>query len=256
MTQNLYMDNGVARIALAPNMAAFAGGPSLIVPQVGPSGPIGPPGPIGPQGPQGPGGPIGAQGEHGADGPQGPQGGGPPGPGYAATSPTMLAVAARTQTFITQSGLAYSAGARCRASSNANTSVYMEGLVSGYSGTSLTIAVDLINGSGSFNDWNLNLTGPAGSGYAATSASTLSISLGPITLITQQGLAYTPGARVRVAVQGSPANWIEGVVTAYSAGALAIAADLAGGLGAFSAWNINLTGQPGQPSSAIDGGVF
>jgi hypothetical protein len=168
----------------------------------------------------------------------------------------MLTVATGTQVFITQSGLAYSPGVRCRASSNASTGVYMEGLVAGYSGTSLTIAVDLINGSGAYNDWNLNLTGSSGSGYAATSASILSVSLGPVTLITQPGLAYTPGARARVAAQAAPTNWVEGVVTAYSGTALSVAVDLIGGLGAFSAWNINLTGQPGQPSSAIDGGLF
>jgi hypothetical protein len=168
----------------------------------------------------------------------------------------MLTVGTGTQVFITQSGLAYSPGVRCRASSNASTGVYMEGLVSDYSGTSLTIAVDLINGSGAHNDWNLNLTGPIGSGYAATSASSLSISLGSVMLITQPGLAYSPGARIRVTSQSSLTNWIEGIVTAYSATTLSVAVDLTGGLGAFSAWNINLTGQPGQPSSAIDGGVF
>jgi hypothetical protein len=168
----------------------------------------------------------------------------------------MLAVATGEHVFITQSGLAYSPGVRCRASSNANAGVYMEGRVSAYSGTSLTIAVDLANGSGSYNDWNLNLTGPTGSGYAATSTSSLSISLGQITLTTQPGLAYTPGARVRIAAQSAPTNWIEGIVTAYSVSALSVAVDLLGGLGAFSAWDINLTGQPGQPSSAIDGGVF
>jgi hypothetical protein len=256
MTQDLYMADGVGRIALTPNVAAFAGGPALVVPQVGPPGPRGPPGPIGPQGPQGPGGPVGAQGEPGIDGPQGPPGGGPPGPGYAATSPTMLTVATGTQVFITQSGLAYSSGVRCRASSRANPGVYMEGLVTDYSGTSLTIAVDLINGAGDRNDWNLNLTGPVGSGYAATSGSTLSISLGAVTLVTQAGLAYTPGARVRISSQAASTNWIEGVVTAYSAAVLTVAVDMIGGLGAFSAWNINLAGQPGQPSSAIDGGVF
>jgi hypothetical protein len=132
----------------------------------------------------------------------------------------------------------------------------MEGLVTGYSGTSLTIAVDLANGSGTHSDWNLNLTGPAGSGYAATSVSSLSISLGPVTLTTQPGLAYTPGARVRLSAQSDPANWVEGIVTVYSVTALSVAVDLIGGFGAFSAWNINLTGQPGQPSAAIDGGIY
>ena len=262
MTQELYMASGVNRIALTPNVAAFAGGPSLIVPQVGPSGPQGPPGAIGPQGPQGPGGPAGAQGERGATGPQGPQGGGPPGPGYAATSATSLAVAIGTPVFVTQAGLAYSPGVRCRASSNASPGVYMEGLVSSYSGTSLVIAADLVNGSGTYNDWNLNLTGPMGSGYAATSASTASISLGSITLTTQPGLAYSPGARARISAQSTPSNWIEGLVTAYSTNALSVAVDLINGSGAFSAWNINLTGQVGQqgppapPITVIDGGGF
>jgi hypothetical protein len=132
----------------------------------------------------------------------------------------------------------------------------MEGLVTSYSGTSLTIAADLINGSGTYSDWNLNLTGPAGSGYAASSTSTLPISLGSITLTTQSGLAYSPGARARISARSAPANWVEGIVTAYSATAMSVAVDLIGGAGAFSAWNINLAGQPGQPSSAVDGGIF
>jgi hypothetical protein len=68
MTQELYMGAGVNRITLAPNMAAFAGGPALVVPQVGPAGPQGPIGPIGPQGPIGPPGP------RGLEGPPGPPG--------------------------------------------------------------------------------------------------------------------------------------------------------------------------------------
>ena len=256
MTQELYMNRGVSRIGLAANMPAFPGGPSLVVPQVGPSGPQGPPGPIGPQGPQGPGGPSGAQGMIGPPGAQGPEGGGPPGPGYAATSATLLPVATGSQLFATQAGLAYSSGVRCRVSSNANAGVYMEGIVSGYSDTSLSIAVDLANGSGTYNDWNLNLTGPAGSGYMAVSTSTISISLGPVSLTVPPSLAYTPGARARISAQSAPDNWVEGIVTAYSGTTLSVAVDLLGGFGAYSAWNINLTGQPGQPSSAIDGGVF
>ncbi|MEP6715562.1 MAG: hypothetical protein ABJC09_08295 [Terriglobia bacterium] len=93
-------------------------------------------------------------------GPAGPAG--PPGTagsGYAATSTTSLTIGAGTAAFTTQSGLAYSAGARARASSAANSANYMEGLVTSYSGTSLAINVDAIGGFGTKNDWNINIAG-------------------------------------------------------------------------------------------------
>lgn len=86
------------------------------------------------------------------------------GPGYAATSSTSLATAnSGSKTFTTQSGLAYSVGARIRASS-AGTSDWMEGLVTSYSGTSLVVTMDKANGSGTHTDWNINLAGQPGSG--------------------------------------------------------------------------------------------
>ena len=89
------------------------------------------------------------------------------GPGYAATSTTSLAIGTGTKTFTTQAGLAYSAGARARASSAANTANYMEGLVTSYSGTTLVISVDTVGGSGTHADWNLNLAGNVGSAGSA-----------------------------------------------------------------------------------------
>lgn len=155
----------------------------------GPAGPAGPPGATGAQGPQGIPGPVGAQGPAGpagsvgAQGPPGPTGNtgpagpagaaGPAGPGYYATSTTSLAVATGSQTFTTQAGLAYSVGGRARAASAGTPSAWMEGQVTAYSGTSLTLNVDLTNGSGTHADWNLNVAGtpgaqgpagPAGSG--------------------------------------------------------------------------------------------
>src|SRR5215470_14798751 len=61
---------------------------------------------------------LAAKGDTGAQGPQGT--------GYAATSTTSLTIGTGPQTFATQAGLAYSAGARARASNGVN---YMEGLV-------------------------------------------------------------------------------------------------------------------------------
>ena len=132
MTQQFYLNNGTNRMNMTPNLAPAPGGPSLIVPQVGPAGPPGPAGADGPPGPQGPAGPPGAQGLLGPPGAQGPQGAlGPPGPGYAATSATALAIGTGPQTFVTQPGLAYAAGPRCRATSQGSGG-YMEGVISSY----------------------------------------------------------------------------------------------------------------------------
>jgi hypothetical protein len=61
--------------------------------------------------------------------------------------------------FTTQSGLAYSVGARARASSSASPTNFVEGLVTAYTGTSMTITVDNYGGSGTFASWNINLAG-------------------------------------------------------------------------------------------------
>lgn len=118
------------------------------------------------------------------------------GTGYAATSTTSLAIGSGSKTFTTQSGLAYSAGARVRATSAANTANYMEGLATSYSGTSLVVNVDTTGGSGTAADWNLNVsgnvgaTGPSGgggsvffgsSGCASSFSATPTFSLADIT---------------------------------------------------------------------------
>jgi len=96
-------------------------------------------------------------------GPQGPAGNDDAdGAGYTATSATSLAIGTGSQAFTTQAGLAYGGGARARASSDANGANYMEGLVTGYTGTTLTIDVDRVGGSGTYADWNINLAGDPG----------------------------------------------------------------------------------------------
>jgi len=84
--------------------------------------------------------------------------------GYVATSLTPITIGMGTATFTTQSGLAYRAGARVRASSQANTANYMEGLVTSYSGTTLVVSISRTSGSGSHSDWNLSLAGDPGAG--------------------------------------------------------------------------------------------
>jgi hypothetical protein len=146
--------------ATGPTGATGAAGPP------GPTGPQGAPGPTGATGATGPQGPKGDKGDTGATGAQGPQGNpgatGATGPGYTATSTTSVVIGTGSKTFTTQSGLAYSVGARVRTTSNGAPTNWMEGQVTAYGGTTLTLNVDLTNGGGAFSDWNINLAGQQG----------------------------------------------------------------------------------------------
>ncbi len=182
---------------------------------------------------------------------------GPTGPGYLATSTSSLVTAASgSKSFTTQAGLAYTIGARIRATS-AGTGEYMEGVVTSYSGTSLVATMDSASGSGSHTDWNLNVAGnvgsvgatggngPAGPGYLATSTTSLATGAsGSKSFTTQTGLAYTAGARVRATSAGT-AEYMEGLVTSYSGSTLIATMDTASGSGTHSDWNLNLAGNVG-----------
>lgn len=98
-------------------------------------------------------------------GPAGPQGNpGVAGAGYGGTSATSLLIASLvTKSFTTQAALAYQVGNYVRAASSSAPANFMEGNVSGYSGTSLSINVTNIGGSGTFSDWVLSLSGAPGS---------------------------------------------------------------------------------------------
>ncbi len=102
----------------------------------------------------------GVEGAAGADGATGATGA--TGPGYKATSTTSLACAGSgSKAFTTQAGLAYSAGCRVRATSTGSGD-WMEGLCTAYSGTTLTVTMDLNSGTGTRTDWNINATGERG----------------------------------------------------------------------------------------------
>lgn len=110
--------------------------------------------PAGPEGPQGVPGNNGTNGTNGANG-----------AGYGGTSATSLLIAnSVTKVFTTQAGLAYQVGNYARASSAANGANFMEGLVSAYAGTSLSIDVTKIGGSGTFADWAFQIAGAPGTG--------------------------------------------------------------------------------------------
>lgn len=80
---------------------------------------------------------------------------------FVGTSTTSLGIGLGTKVFATQAGESYTNGIWMTAVSAANAANYMAGQVT-YSGTTLTMTVTLIGGSGTYADWNLSLAGVAG----------------------------------------------------------------------------------------------
>lgn len=93
--------------------------------------------------------------------------------------------------------------------------------------------------------------GKDGKGYAATSATSLSIGTGSKTLTTQKNRAYVVGSRIRVASAAAPTTkWLEGVVTSYSGTTLVFTADKTAGSGSAADWNLSIAGEPGAQGAS------
>jgi hypothetical protein len=82
---------------------------------------------------------------------------------FGGDSATDFAIGVGSKAFTTQEGLAYTVGSRVRIASLADPTVdYMEGVVTAYAGTTLTILVDLAAGAGNHTDWVFSLAGERG----------------------------------------------------------------------------------------------
>ena len=165
-------------------------GPQGAAGTAGAAGPTGANGATGATGATGPAGSNGTTGAAGAIGPNGVAGSsGTNGAGYFAASTSSLAVGSGSTAFTTQAGLAYSAGARVRASSAADGTNYMEGLVTAYSGTTLTVNVTASGGSGTHADWNINLVGQPGTNGAGSGTVTSVAFSGGLIAVTNPSAA-------------------------------------------------------------------
>lgn len=76
--------------------------------------------------------------------------------GYSATSTTPLSIGTGSKAFTTQSGKSFANGDRVTAVSRGSPANRMRGTVT-YSGSTLTMTADEVEGSGSFSDWLLIL---------------------------------------------------------------------------------------------------
>ena len=100
-----------------------------------------------------------AQGVNGANGTNGTNG--TNGVGYdGVTSSTSLAIGTGSKTFAINKQGAYAIGARVRMANSAT--AWMEGDISAISASSVTIAVDLVGGTGTLASWSMSLAGERG----------------------------------------------------------------------------------------------
>lgn len=170
------------------------------------------------------------------------------GASYGGSTPDTIPMAVGPLTFSTPSGLAYVVGSRIRISRQFDLgATYMEGTVTAYPGTSMTVNVARLVGSGTYIGWNLSIAGDlgaTGAGYGGTSTTSLPIGTGSKPFTTQAGLAYQNGARVRASSAANTSNWMEGLAT-YSGTTLTINVDKTNGSGTLADWNFNVVGQPG-----------
>lgn len=105
----------------------------------------------------------GAPGAPGVDGAPGTNGtNGTNGAGYGGTSTSTVVIGTGAKSFATQAGLAYIVGSRVRVASSAAPSTFVEGVVTDYTATTLTLSVDRTGGSGSLSSWNISLAGEPG----------------------------------------------------------------------------------------------
>lgn len=91
---------------------------------------------------------------------------------------------------------------------------------------------------------------PLGPGLTGTSTTPIVIGVGPKAFVTQFGLGFQAGVRVRATVRNTPTLWLEGVITSYESNSLIVDSDLWQGSTSFADWVINVTGQPGQKGDA------
>lgn len=112
---------------------------------------------------------------------------GAPGATFGGTSITSLAIGTGSKTFTTQAGWPYQVGARVRVTASTDSTKWMEGVLTTYSGTTFTINIDKTNGSGTFASWNFNVAGQPGAGDLS-SANNLSDLSNPATARSNLGI--------------------------------------------------------------------
>jgi hypothetical protein len=187
------------------------------------------------------------------------------GVGFALTSASSVAVGTGTKTFTTNLSAANSAfviGSRVRVISTATPTTYMEGTITAFATTTMTVSVDATSGTGTLTSWKITIAGNIGAtgatgtgrGYAGlTSTTSLAIATGTkiFTVNQAQGTnAFAVGQYVR-AFGATPTNFMEGYITAYTTTSLTLNVTLIGGTGTLASWTITASGTQGAAGPTV-----
>lgn len=97
----------------------------------------------------------------GPPGPTGPTGPAGETPVLSGTSTSSVVVGTGSKSFTTQAGIAWVQGQRVRAVDSTNNNI-IEGEITSYSSTTLTINADYIEGSGTISSWTISIVGSRG----------------------------------------------------------------------------------------------
>lgn len=149
------------------------------------------------------------------------------GVGYGGTSTTSLTINAGAKTWTTQAGMAYVVGGRIRWSNSA--SAYMEGTITDYTGTSMTVSVDKTGGSGTLASWSAQTAGMPGLDGAGSGTVTDITASGGVESDDGATITSTGGVRAAVttnAQTGTSYTFVSGdrakLVTFSNASAIAV----------------------------------
>jgi hypothetical protein len=149
--------------------------------------------------------------------------------GYAGlTSSTSTLIGTGSKTFTTNlsaTSTAFTVGSRVRLAYSVTPSNWMEGVVTAFSGTTMTVNVDTTNGSGTFASWNISISANASTlgtvaiangGTGQTTASAAFNALSPITSTGDLILGNGANSATRLAIgtngyvlssNGTTASW-------------------------------------------------
>jgi hypothetical protein len=185
--------------------------------------------------------------------------------GYVLASTSSVAVGTGTKTFTTNLSATNSAfviGSRVRVISTVTPTTYMEGTITAFATTTMTISVDDTSGTGTLTSWKISIagqigaTGATGTGrgyFGLTSTTSLAIAEGAKTFTVNQAQgtnAFVVGQYVR-AFGATATNYMEGYITAYTTTSLTITVDNISGTGTLAAWTITATGSQGAAGPTV-----
>lgn len=129
-----------------------------------------------------------------------------------ATSGSSVAIGTGPKLFTVEAAKAFQPGMWLNIASDADETNFMNGIVTGYSGTTLNMLIDNVGGTGTFADWIISLSGSQGQTSTLTIGTVTTVAAGQPATVTDVGTPGSPildfeipeGQAGAVAVNGTP----------------------------------------------------